>query len=175
MSNTQKKVGRVRPPRVQITYDVEVGDEIQMKELPFIVGVLADLSAQSKVEKPKMKDRKFVEIDGENFSEVMQAIAPRLEFRVENKLTEDGGKLPVELNFNSMDDFTPYNVIQQVPQLKKLYEAKTRLQDLHSKLDGNDELEDQLQKVMNETSALEEIKAATTAPDEEEGSEEAAE
>ena len=159
--STQHKLDRVRPPRVQITYDVEIGDASQKKELPFVVGIMADLSGKPDQPLPKLKDRKFVEIDRDNFNDVLSSIGPRLAFRVDNKLTNDGSKLSVELRFNSMDDFTPAHIVKQIEPLRKLMEARTRLTDLLGKLDGNDKLDELLQDVVANTDGLKEIKSQT--------------
>lgn len=156
--STQHKLSRIRPPRVQITYDVEIGDAIQMKELPFVGGIMADLSGVPEEALPKIKDRKFVEIDRDNFNDVMASINPRLVFQAENKLADDGSKLNVELKFSNMDDFNPVAVLKQVVPLKKLYDARQRLSDLLTKLDGNDELDQLLQDVVASTESMEEIK-----------------
>ncbi len=156
--STQHKLDRIRPPRVQITYDVEIGDAIQMKELPFVGGIMADLSGVPEEALPKVKDRKFVEIDRDNFSDVMASVNPRLVFQVENKLVNDGSKLNVELKFSNVDDFNPVAVLKQVAPLKKLFDARQRLSDLLTKLDGNDELDQLLQDVVASTESLEEIK-----------------
>lgn len=147
----QHKLDRVRPPRVQLTYDVETGGAIQMKELPFVMGVLADLSGKPVDTPPLLRDRKFVEIDRDSFNEVMASLTPHLAFSVDNKLTNDGSKLGVELFFKSMDDFTPVNVVKQVPELAQLFEARVRLNDLMAKLDGNDELDHMLNDVIVNT------------------------
>src|SRR5688572_1736554 len=120
--STQHKVGRVRAPRVQITYDVETGGAIEMKELPFVVGVLADLSGKPEQPLPNLKDpkRKFVEIDRDNFDEVLKGIKPRLAYKVDSKLTNDDTKMGVELKFESIEDFGPEQVANQVEPLKKL-------------------------------------------------------
>ena len=124
----QHRLSRIRPPRVQITYDVEIGNAIEKKELPFVVGVLADLSGKPAKPKPKVSDRKFVEIDRDNFNEVMSKIKPRLAFRVPNTLGGDGGdNLNVELEFENIDDFRPEQLVKQVPALKKLFEARQKL------------------------------------------------
>jgi len=162
--STQQKLSRIRPPRVQITYDVEVGDAIQMKELPFVGGILADLSGKPEIPLPKIKDRKFVEIDRDNFNEIMGAIAPRLAFQVENRLADDGSKLNIELKFGSMDDFNPVSVLKQVEPLRKLYDARQKLSDLLTKLDGNDELEGLLKDVVVNTENLNELKSLTEKP-----------
>ncbi len=170
--STQHKLDRIRPPRVQITYDVEIGDAIEMKELPFVGGILADLSGQPAEPLPKLKDRKFVEIDRDNFNEVMAACKPRLAFQVDNKLSDDDGKFNLELNFRNMDDFDPVNVLKQVEPLRKLYDARQRLSDLLTKLDGNDELDQLLQDVVASTESLQELK--TLSGDEEGEAEEPA-
>lgn len=170
--STQHKLDRIRPPRVQITYDVEIGDAIEMKELPFVGGILADLSGQPAEPLPKLKDRKFVEIDRDNFNEVMAACKPRLTFQVDNKLSDDDSKFNLELNFRNMDDFDPVNVLKQVEPLRKLYDARQRLSDLLTKLDGNDELDQLLQDVVASTESLQELK--TLSADEEGAAEEPA-
>ena len=128
----QKKVGRVRPPRVQITYDVQVGDAIEKRDLPFVVGVLADLSGMPNKPLPPIAKRKFVAIDRDNVNDVMKKIGPRLAFKVPNRLNEDDTKLNVELNFESMDDFQPARIAQQVTPLRKLLELRTSLANLRS-------------------------------------------
>ncbi|MFH1350715.1 MAG: type VI secretion system contractile sheath small subunit [Pseudomonadota bacterium] len=159
--STQHKLDRIRPPRVQITYDVEVGGAIEMKELPLVVGIMSDLSGKPEEPLPKIKDRKFVEIDRDNFNDVLAAIGPRLTYRADNKLTNDGTKLNVELRFNHMDDFNPVNVLKQMTPLRKLFEARQRLSDLLGKLDGNDDLDKLLQDIVQNTENLKEIKALT--------------
>lgn len=151
----QKRLQRVRPPRVQLTYDVEIGDAIEQKELPFAMGVLGDFSGNSLNPQPKLKDKKFVNIDLDNFDEVMSAMAPRAVYRVPNKLSDKGGEFAVELKFNSMDDFRPEAVVQQVEPLRKLLEARTKLADLRNKLAGNEVLEDILSDVLRSTEKLE--------------------
>src|SRR3954447_24315707 len=136
--STQHKLDRIRPPRVQITYDVEIGGAIQKKELPLVVGIMADLSGKPEVPLPKLKDRKFVEIDRDNFNDILKSTAPRLALRVNNKLANDGTKLNVELRFGHLDDFSPISIVKQVKPLEKLLEARGRLNDLLAKLDGND-------------------------------------
>lgn len=151
----QKRLQRVRPPRVQLTYDVEIGDAIEQKELPFAMGVIGDFSGNSLNAQPKLKDKKFVNVDLDNFDEVMSAMAPRAVYRVPNKLTDKGGEFAVELKFNSIDDFRPEAVVQQVEPLRKLLEARTKLADLRNKLAGNEVLEDILSDVLRSTEKLE--------------------
>ena len=160
----QKKLSRVRPPRVQITYDVEIGDAIQMKELPFVVGIMADLSGKPAEALPKLKDRKFVEIDRDNFNDVLASCAPRLALQADNKLSKDDSKLNVELHFRNIDDFGPVEVIKQVEPLRKLFEARQKLMDLLGKLDGNDKLDALLQEIVDNPETQKALKAGTAAP-----------
>lgn len=139
----QKWVGRNRPPRVQITYDVEIGDAVEKKELPFVMGVLADLAGHPAEAPTKLKDRRFVEIDRDNFNQIMEKISPRLDLSVDDRLKGEG-QIKVELNFGQFSDFHPEAIVQQVPRLAKLLQARTQLRDLLSKLDGNDELNELL-------------------------------
>lgn len=144
----QHKLKRVRPPRVQITYDVETGDAIEKRELPLVVGILADLSGKPEEAPPKLAERRFVEIDRDTFDDVLAATAPRLSFRVPNRLRPEAEEmLGVELRFRRTDDFSPVEVLKQVPAMRRLYEARQRLRDLLTKLDGNDELDALLKQV----------------------------
>jgi type VI secretion system protein ImpB len=165
--STQKKLGRVRPPRVHITYDVEIGDAIQLKEIPFVVGVLSDLSGKPDEALPAVRDRKFVEIDRDNFDAVLQGMKPRLAYRVDNKLANDDSKLGVELRFKSMDDFQPEQVVNQVEPLRKLADARKKLSDLLSKMDGNDRLVELMDEVIKNTDAMQKLsKESGTEPSE---------
>jgi type VI secretion system protein ImpB len=155
----QKWVGRNRPPRVQITYDVEIGDAIEKKELPLVVGLLADLSGQPLKPLPKLKERRFVEIDRDNFNDVMAKIAPRLDISVPDTLKGEGN-LKVELNFTQFDDFHPEAIVKQVPRLARLLEARQQLRDLLGKLDGNDELDALLENILQNTEELKALKGA---------------
>src|SRR5687768_9614977 len=148
--STQHKLDRVRPPRVQITYDVEVGDAIEVKELPFVMGVLGDFTGQPTEPLPRLKERKFVEVTPDNFDDVLASMKPHLAFTVENKLSEDpdAGKLGVDLNFKSLDDFAPDAVARQVPALRELLELRTKLADLRGSLQGNDKLDEILQATL---------------------------
>lgn len=154
------KLGRVRAPRVHITYDVEVGGAIQMKEIPFVMGVLADLSGQPAEEMPRLKDRKFIEVDPDNFDEVLEGMKPRVAFKVDNKLSDDPdqAKLGVELEFKSLDDFSPDAVARQVDPLRKLLDLRQQLADLRGSLQGNDKLDEILQATVQDTAKLDEIK-----------------
>lgn len=160
----QHKLDRVRPPRVQITYDLEIGDAIEMRELPFVVGIMSDLSGDRdpEAEVKSLAERKFVEVDRDNFTHVMEDIAPRLAFRVDNKLSEakegeEETQLNVLLNFRSMDDFDPVQVIKQVPAMEKLFAARSKLRDLLAKMDGNDQLEKMLQDIVENADMQQEV------------------
>jgi type VI secretion system protein ImpB len=144
----QHKLDRVRRPRVQITYDVETNGAMVKTELPFVVGVMADLSGQPKEALRGLKDRKFVNIDRDNFNDVLAKAAPRLALKVQNKLTDDDSKLAVELNFRHMDDFSPARVAEQVAPLKELLNMRQQLMQLLSKMEGNDKLEQLLGEVI---------------------------
>jgi type VI secretion system protein ImpB len=153
----QHTLDRVRAPRVQITYDVEIGDSIEMKEIPFVVGVLGDFSGKPDEPLPKLKDRKFTEIDRDNFNKVLEGMKPRVAYRVDNKLTDDGSQIAVDLRFKSMDDFHPERVAEQIQPLRKLVEARKRLSDLLGKLDGNEKLDELLQDVISSTDSLKKL------------------
>jgi type VI secretion system protein ImpB len=157
--SVQKRLERVRPPRVQLSYDVEIGDAIESKELPFVMGVMGDFTGQQDPDKPlpKLKDRKFVNVDLDNFDEVLDGMAPKASYRVKNKLSPDGGEFAVNLQFKSLDDFSPESVVQQVEPLRKLLEARTKLSDLRNKLAGNDKLEDVLSDVLSNTEKLKQL------------------
>jgi type VI secretion system protein ImpB len=155
--STQHKLDRVRSPRVHITYDVEIGDAIEMKELPFVMGVLADLSGKPDAPLPRLRDRKFVEIDRDNFNDVLKGMKPHLAFRVDNKLTDDDTKLGVELRFQNLDDFSPERVAEQVEPLKKLMEVRQQLKGLLAKTDGNDLLAERLQEIISNTEKLQQL------------------
>jgi type VI secretion system protein ImpB len=152
--SVQKRLQKVRAPRVQLTYDVEIGDAIESKELPFVVGVVGDFGGDPAVEKKRLKDRNFVNVDSSNFDEVLGGIAPVAEFRVPNHLSEAGGEFGVQLQFRAMADFRPESVVQQVAPLRGLLEARTKLADLRNKLAGNDKLEDILSDVLSNTEKL---------------------
>jgi type VI secretion system protein ImpB len=155
--STQHTLDRVRPPRVHINYDVEIGDAIVMKELPFVVGALADLSGKPDEPLPQLRDRKYVDIDRDNFNEVLKGAKPRLAFRVDDKLTNDETKLGVELRFTNMDDFEPERVVQQVEPLRKLLEIRGQLKGLLAKADGNDRLTAQLQEIIGNPEMLQRL------------------
>ena len=150
--STQHKLDRVRKPRVQITYDVEVNGAMQLKELPFVVGVMGDFSGKPGQPLPALKERKFVEIDRDNFDKVLAGMNPRLAFRVDDKLTgKKDSQLPIELKFQKLEDFEPANVAKQVEPLRKLLETRDQLKDLMNKLDGNDVLDGMLEDIIKNT------------------------
>tara|TARA_B100001094_G_C17848375_1_gene631395 strand:+ start:35 stop:571 length:537 start_codon:yes stop_codon:yes gene_type:complete len=158
----QKWVGRNRPPRVQITYDVEIGDAIEKKELPFVVGLMSDLSGNPAEPLPKLRDRRFVEIDRDNFNEVMEKISPRLDLKVADVMKGEGD-LKIVLDFKEFGDFHPEAIVNKIPRLAKLLEARQNLRDLLGKLDGNDELNDLLSDVVGKSKELKEVKAEVDA------------
>jgi type VI secretion system protein ImpB len=165
MSNSlQKWVGRNRPPRVQITYDVEVGDAVEKRELPLVVGLLADLSGQPATPLPKLKERRLVDIDRDNFDEIMGKIVPRLDLSVADTLKGEGN-IKVELKFEKFDDFHPESIVKQVPRLAKLLEARQQLRDLLAKLDGNDELDSMLERIVQNSEELKKVQSQAHASD----------
>ena len=141
-------------PRVQITYDVQVGDAIEKRDLPFVVGVMADLSGNPDQPLPPIAKRKFVQVDRDNINDVMKKIGPRLAFKVPNRLSEDDTKLNVELRFESMDDFQPARIAEQVTPLRKLLELRNSLANLRASLIGNEKLENLLQEVIQNQELL---------------------
>ena len=159
--STQHKLDRVRPPRVHVTYDVEVGDAIELKELPFVMGVLGDFTGQPEAPLPKLKDRKFVEVNPDNFDSVLEGMKPHVAFSVENKLSEDpeAGQIKVDLRFKSLEDFEPEQVARQVKPLKEMLDLRTRLADLRGSLQGNDKLEELLLDAVGNTEKLGKLKA----------------
>jgi type VI secretion system protein ImpB len=166
--SVQKCLQKVRAPRVQMTYDVEIGDAIENKELPFVVGVLGDFGTDPEAAKKRLKDRKFVNVDADNFDEVLGGVAPATSFRVPNHLSAEGGEFAVHLQFKQMDDFRPEAVVQQVAPLKGLLDARAKLADLRNKLAGNDKLEDLLNDVLTNTEKLDSLRKGTSKPGKEE-------
>lgn len=152
-TGTQGKLSKVRPPRVQISYDVEIGGATKEKELPFVIGVIADLSANGGDPELRLRDRQFIEIDSENVDKVMTAMRPAVKLLVPNKLTNEG-HLSVNLQFTSMSSFSPEAVAQSTPDLAKLLEARVRLSDLLAKLEGNERLNDLLAEMVSNTEIL---------------------
>jgi type VI secretion system protein ImpB len=158
--STQHKLDRVRSPRVHITYDVEVGGAIELKELPFVMGVLGDFTGQPTEAMARLKDRKFVEVNPDNFDSVLAGMKPHLAFSVENKLSDDpnAGNLKVDLNFKNLQDFEPEQVARQVRPLRELLDLRTKLSDLRGSLQGNDKLEELLQDAINNTEKMGKLK-----------------
>src|SRR5689334_19778983 len=159
--SVNKKLERVRPPRVHISYDVEVGNAIEKKELPFVMGVLGDFTGQPEEPLARLKDRKFVEITPDNFDDVLASMKPHLAFTVENKLSEEAepGKLGVDLRFRSLDDFAPENVARQVKPLRELLELRTKLADLRGTLQGNEKLDEILRETASNEDKLKKLKS----------------
>ena len=155
-----KKLEKVRPPRVHVAYDVEIGDAIESKELPFVMGVMADLTGQPKEPLARLKDRRFVEITPDNFDSVLESMKPHLSFSVENKLSEDpqAGQVKVDLNFQNMDDFQPEQVARQVKPLRELLELRTKLGDLRGTLQGNEKLDDLLLDAVSNTEKMDKLR-----------------
>ena len=148
------KLKRVRKPRVHITYDVETNGAVEEKELPFVMGVMGDYSGDNTENKKALKDRKFSQVDRDNFNEVMGNISPNLNMKVENTLEADGSELSVELGFKNMEDFEPQNIVNKVDPLKKLMDTRNKLRDLLTKADRSDELENLLEGILSDADAL---------------------
>jgi type VI secretion system protein ImpB len=159
--SVNKKLERVRPPRVHISYDVEVGDAIELKELPFVMGVLGDFTGQPEEPLARLKDRKFVEITLDNFDNVLASMKPHLAYFVENKLSEDpeAGRIGVNLRFKSMDDFEPEAVARQIKPLNELLDLRTKLSDLRGSLQGNEKLDDILLETVKSEEKMKKLKA----------------
>ena len=166
--STQQRLSRVRPPRVQITYDVEIGDAIELKELPFVMGILGDLTGQPSEPLAPLKERKFIEITPDNFDTVLSNLGPRLAFAAENELSDDPnkGQLRVDLRFESINDFSPDRVAQRVEPLRQLLELRTKLSDLQGSLQGNDKLEDALYAAITDTELREKLRRELETPGE---------
>lgn len=159
--STQTKLSRVRPPRVQISYEVNTGDAIEIKEIPFVMGVLGDFSGMPTEPLEELKKRKFVEVTPDNFDEVMAKVKPHLAYSVENKLSDapDAPKLKVDLNFRALEDFDPENVARQVPALREMLDLRRKLADLRGSLQTNDALDKELQDIVNNTEKMKELKS----------------
>jgi type VI secretion system protein ImpB len=167
----QHKLDRVRSPRVHITYDVETGGAIEKKELPFVMGIFGDFTGQPEEPLPKLKDRKFVEVNPDNFDSVLAAMKPHLAFAVENKISDDpdAGQIRANLRFRSLEDFEPTNVAKQIKPLKELLDLRTKLSDLRGSLQGNDRLDEALQAALRDTDKLNQLKGEIAKSNEEEG------
>lgn len=156
----QHWLDRNRPPRVQITYDVHTDGASEKKEIPFVVGVLSDLSGTSQAPLPKLKDRKFVEIDRDNFNAVMASVKPEVSTTVANKIVGGDKVIKVDLAFSHINDFKPERVVEMFPPLKSLLDARTKLNDLLGKLEGNDELSLVLKQILEGDAQLKAIQDA---------------
>ena len=158
--SVHKKLKRVRPPRVHITYDVETEGAVVQKDLPFVVGVLSDLSGQPKEKLPRLKERKFTEVDRDNFDDVLKSMKPRVAMKVDNKLKDDGSQIAVELNFEKMEDFNPEQVAAQVKPLADLLDVRGKLKDLLSRTEGNDRLEELLEAIIEKNEVRDKLSGA---------------
>ncbi len=154
-----EKLKRVRKPRVHITYDVETEGAVVQKELPFVVGVMGDFSGDPTQPLKPLRDRKFVQIDRDNFNDIMGRMSPGLNLKVENTLSGDGSEMGVQLQFNSLEDFEPAQVARQVEPLRKLLETRDKLRDLLAKIDRSQDLENVLEQVLENTDKLKELSA----------------
>jgi type VI secretion system protein ImpB len=165
--STQKKLERVRPSRVSIAYEVETGGAIEKKELPFLMGILGDFTGQPTEPLPKLKERKFVEVTPDNFDDVLASMKPHLAFTVENKLSEDANapKLAVDLNFRSMDDFSPEAVAKQVKPLRELLDLRTQLADLRGSLQTNEKLDEVLQATLGDAEKMNKLRTELGLPE----------
>lgn len=152
--STQQKLSRVRKPRVHITYDVETEGAVVQKELPFVVGVVGDFSGDPTEPLKPLRDRKFIQIDRDNFNDVLARMTPGLKLKVDNTLADDGSQMAVELAFKSIEDFEPGRIVDQVEPLRKLLETRNKLRDLASKIDRSEELEGLLERVLQDTEEL---------------------
>ncbi len=154
MESIHQKLARVRKPRVHITYEVETEGAEVLRELPFVVGILGDFSGDPTQQLRPLSERKFIQIDRDNFNEVMARMTPGLNLRVANKLADDGSEMAVGLKFNAIEDFEPARVAEQVPALRALLETRNKLRDLMSKIDRSEELENLLEQVLTNESEL---------------------
>lgn len=154
MASINQKLERVRKPRVHIKYEVETDGAQVERELPFVVGVMGDFSGNPSQPMQALKDRKFIQIDRDNFDDVMTRIAPELNIRVKNTLAGDDSEIPMQLKFKSMADFEPGAIARQVPALKKLLETRNQLRDLMTKIDRSADLENLLERVLQNKEEL---------------------
>jgi type VI secretion system protein ImpB len=158
MDSIHDKLKKVRKPRVHITYDVELEGAVEVKELPFVMGVMGDFSGDPTEPLKPLKDRKFITIDRDNFDQVMRRMSPGVKMRVENTLKGDGSEMNVELKFQSLDDFEPGRVVEQVEPLKRLMETRNKLRDLMTKADGSEQLENLLEQVLQNDAQLDKLR-----------------
>ncbi|WP_432455107.1 MULTISPECIES: type VI secretion system contractile sheath small subunit [unclassified Agarivorans] len=162
MDSIHGKLSRVRKPRVHITYDVETEGAAVKKELPFVVGVMGDFAGDNTTALKPLKDRRFIQIDRDNFDDVLKRMNPKLEFKVDNKLADDDSLMSVELAFQSMKDFDPAAVVNQVEPLRKLMDTRNKLRDLMTKVDRSEDLENILEEVLNNTDSLQKLAGELT-------------
>jgi type VI secretion system protein ImpB len=167
--STQHRLDTLRPPRVQITYDVQTGDAIEHKELPFVVGVLGDFTGKPEQPLDPLKQRRFVEVTPDNFDAVLESMNPHLGFTVDNKLSKDGNPLKIDLRFTSLEDFEPEQVARQVKPLRELLELRTRLNDLKGTLQTNEKLDDALLEAVTNTDKLAKLRTELGSKDEDNG------
>ena len=153
-ASVHDKLNRVRKPRVHITYEVETEGAQVERELPFVVGVMGDFSGDPTQPLRPMGERKFIQIDRDNFNDVMARMTPGVKLKVDNTLAGDGSQMAVDLKFNSMDDFEPAKIVDQVPALKALMETRNKLRDLMSKVDRSEDLENLLEQVLKNEDEL---------------------
>ena len=165
------KLKRVRKPRVHITYDVDTNGAVQEKELPFVMGVMGDYSGDNTENKKSLKDRKFSQIDRDNFNEVMNNVSPQVNLKVENTLQNDGSEMSVNLDFKNMEDFEPQNIVEKIDPLKKLMETRNKLRDLLTKADRSEDLENLLEQILSDTDALESLQGELGSDEVKEGDE----
>ncbi len=167
----QKKLTRVRPPRVQISYDVQVGDAIELKELPFVLGVMGDFTGQPTEPLARLKDRRFVDVNPDNFDSVLESMRPHLAFNVQNKLSEDtnADDLKVDLNFRKLEDFEPEQVARQIRPLRELLELRGKLSDLRGTLQTNEKLDQVLMEAVSNTEKLDKLRSEMGGKGEKEG------
>lgn len=149
-----EKLKRVRSPRVHITYDLETNGASVEKELPFVMGVMGDYSGDNTEGKKQLKDRKFAQVDRDNFNELLAKVNPQVNMKVENSLDKDGSEMSVNIDFKSLEDFEPHKLVENIEPLKKLMETRNKLRDLLTKADRSEELENILEDVLSSTDAL---------------------
>jgi len=163
MESIHNKLKRVRKPRVHISYEVETEGAVAKKELPFVVGVMGDFSGDPTSPLKPLKDRRFVQIDRDNFNSVLASMNPGVNMKVKNTLQDDGSEFAVSLKFETMDDFEPAAIVNQVEPLRKLMETRNKLRDLSTKADRSEDLEDIIEKVLNNKADLSELADAVGA------------
>lgn len=163
MESIHNKLKRVRKPRVHISYEVETEGAVATKELPFVVGVMGDFSGDPTSPLKSLKDRRFVQIDRDNFNSVLASMNPGINMKVKNILQDDGSEFAVNLKFESMDDFEPAAIVNQVEPLRKLMETRNKLRDLSTKADRSEDLEDIIEKILNNKADLSELADAVGA------------